>query len=185
MSSGPHDLLVRFQAGDAAAFDELVSSMAPRLKGYFLRMGAQNTTAEDLTQHVFLRVFQARHRYRPAGRLDAYLLRIAHNLWIDSRRKRRLVLAGDDLPEAVDQGPGPLLQAEHKDRGRLLRQALELLDEPTRELLELAILQRVPYQEVAAILDIPVGTVKSRVYYSLRKLREQLERLDSSASDLS
>jgi RNA polymerase sigma-70 factor, ECF subfamily len=185
MSSGPHDLLVRFQAGDAAAFDELVSSMAPRLKGYFMRLGAQPNTAEDLTQHVFLRVFQARHRYRPAGRLDAYLLRIAHNLWIDNRRKRRLVLAGDDLPEAVDPGPGPLSLAEQKDRGRMLRQGLELLDEPVRELLELAVLQRLPYADVAEILDIPVGTVKSRVFYSLRKLRDQLERLDPPSPDAS
>jgi len=174
----PDDLLVRFQAGDSAAFDQLVAEMAPRLKGYFLRQGAQAVTAEDLTQHVFLRVFQARRRYKPSGRLDSYLLRIAHNLWIDSRRRKRFFAVGDDLPDAEDPHMGPIEQAEVTDRAEQLHLALAELDADQRELLELALLQRLPYQEVAEILDIPVGTVKSRVFYSLRKLRDQLSRLD-------
>lgn len=183
MPPAPDDLLVRFQAGDTAAFDQLVADMAPRLKGYFLRQGAQEATADDLTQHVFLRVFQARGRYRPSGRLDAYLLRIAHNLWIDSRRRKRPYSGGDELPEAEDDGPGPVAQADGRDRVDRLREALARLDADTRELLELAVLQRLPYQEVAGILDIPVGTVKSRVYYSLRKLRTQLPDLDPARHD--
>ena len=178
MEPGSEDLLVRFQAGDAAAFDQLVSEMAPRLKGYFLRQGAQNATAEDLTQLVFVRVFQARKRYQPSGRLDAYLLRIAHNLWIDSRRRKRFLTGGDDLPDAVDPAPGPEADAVAGDRAAVLHAALERLPADTRELLELAVLQRLPYLEVAEILDIPVGTVKSRVYYSLRKLREHLPALE-------
>ncbi|NQU48237.1 MAG: sigma-70 family RNA polymerase sigma factor [Planctomycetes bacterium] len=174
MSPDSDDLLVRFQAGDVAAFDQLVLEMGPRLKGYFLRLGAQSSTAEDLAQHVFLRVFQARARYKPSGRLDAYLLRIAHNLWVDSRRRKRLVLAGDDLPDAVDPGLGPLENANLEDRAAILHHAMAQLEDPVRELLELAVLQRLPYQQVSEVLGIPVGTVKSRVYYSLRKLRDHL-----------
>lgn len=185
MDPGSNDLLVRFQAGDADAFDQLVHEMAPRLKGYFLRLGAQSSTAEDLTQHVFLRVFQSSDRYKPAGRLDAYLLRIAHNLWIDSRRRKRPVLVGDDLPDAADPALGPLDQANLQDRADILRAALDQLDEPVRELLELAVLQRLPYQEVSEILEIPVGTVKSRVYYSLRKLRDQLATFGEQEGGLS
>ncbi|MCH2100825.1 MAG: sigma-70 family RNA polymerase sigma factor [Planctomycetes bacterium] len=181
MQPGPDDLLVRFQAGDAAAFDQLVSEMGPRLKGYFLRQGAQNATAEDLTQLVFVRVFQARQRYKSSGRLDAYLLRIAHNLWIDSRRRKRFLTGGDDLPDAVDSSPGPAEEAVAGDRASVLRAALGRLPVETRELLELAVLQRLPYQEVSEILDIPVGTVKSRVYYSLRKLRDKLAVLEPEA----
>lgn len=181
MQPGSDDLLVRFQSGDPAAFDQLVQEMAPRLKGFFLRQGAQSATAEDLTQLVFVRVFQARQRYQPSGRLDAYLLRIAHNLWIDSRRRKRFLTGGDDLPDAEDLGPGPVAHAESGDRARLLYEALDRLPPDTRELLELAVLQRLPYQEVAEVLDVPVGTVKSRVYYSLRKLREQLTALEPNA----
>lgn len=179
----PDDLLVRFQAGDSAAFDQLVAEMGPRLKGYFLRQGVQAATAEDLTQHVFLRVFQARRRYQPSGRLDAYLLRIAHNLWVDSRRRKRFYAAGDDMPDSEDPQSGPLEQAVVSDRGEQLHAALAELDADQRELLELALLQRLPYQEVSEILSIPVGTVKSRVYYSLRKLRDQLSRLDPHQAD--
>jgi RNA polymerase sigma-70 factor (ECF subfamily) len=181
MQPGPEDLLVRFQAGDPAAFDQLVQEMAPRLKGFFLRQGAQSATAEDLTQLVFVRVFQARQRYQSSGRLDAYLLRIAHNLWIDSRRRKRFLTGGDDLPDAEDSGPSPVDEAESVDRAQVLHAALDRLPPETRELLELAVLQRLPYQEVAEILKVPVGTVKSRVYYSLRKLREQLPALEPDA----
>jgi RNA polymerase sigma-70 factor (ECF subfamily) len=143
-------------------------------------MGAQSSTAEDLTQHVFLRVFQARARYKSTGRLDAYLLRIAHNLWVDSRRRKRPVSVGEAFPEAEDPSLDPSQVANLNDRAQILRLALTRLDPPVRELLELAVLQRLPYQQVSEVLSIPIGTVKSRVYYSLRKLRDQL-----AASDLS
>lgn len=182
MQPGPDDLLVRFQAGDQAAFDELVAQMAPRLKGFFLRQGAQDATAEDLTQTVFIRVFQARARYQPSGRLDSYLLRIAHNLWIDSRRRKRFLTGGEEFAESADVGPGPEEHAVAGDRAELLHAALARLPDPTRELLEFAVLQRLPYQDVAQLLDIPVGTVKSRVYYALRKLRDQLSILEPDAT---
>lgn len=177
MSGGADDLLVRFQAGDELAFDQLVSEMAPRLKGFFLRQGAQDATAEDLTQLVFVRVFQARGRYQPSGRLDAYLLRIAHNLWIDSRRRKRFLSSGEETLDSEDPRARPDERADESDRAQVLHQALGRLPPATRELLEFAVLQRLAYQEVAQILDIPVGTVKSRVYYALRKLREQLATL--------
>ncbi len=181
MTQGPDDLLVRFRAGDPAAFDQLVQDMGPRLKGFFLRQGAQEATAEDLSQHVYLRAFQSRERYQPTGRLDAYLLRIARNLWIDNRRRKRPVRFGDEPPECPDPSPGPLDQVVGTDRAELLREGMERLDEDTRELLELAVLQQLPYKDVGELLGIPVGTVKSRVYYSLRKLRDLLTPLRDEA----
>jgi len=172
MNPGESDLLVRYRAGDSAAFDELVAGMGPRLKGFFLRQGAQASTAEDLVQSVFVRVLQSLARYRPSGQLDAYLLRIARNLWIDYRRRGGRVF-GDDAPEnRVDPRPGPVGLVDADDRAIQLRAALQQLDPATRELLELAVLQQLPYKEVSVILEVPVGTVKSRVYYSLRKLRD-------------
>ncbi len=177
MSPGSDDLLIRFAAGDSAAFDELVASMGPRLKGYFLRQGAQSSTAEDLVQNVFVRLLQNVARYQASGRLDAFCLRIARNLWIDHRRRGGRVFSADDSLERVDPGPGPVQLADNDDRALHLRHALQELDEDTRELLELAVLQQLPYKEVSVILEIPVGTIKSRVYYSLRKLRDKLHTL--------
>lgn len=183
MTTGPDDLLVRFRSGDPDAFEQLVSEMGPRLKGFFLRQGAQAATAEDLAQNVFLRAYQSHQRYQPSGRLDAWLLRIARNLWIDHRRRRRELHFGEDGPDREDSGPAPIAGVIAEDRAAHLRRALARVDEPTRELLELAVLQQLPYKEVSSILGIPVGTVKSRVHYSLRKLRDLLTVLDESEND--
>jgi len=171
------DLLARFRAGDSSAFGELVEAMGPRLKGFYLRMGATEAIAEDLVQEVFLRVLQRSGRYRPAGRLDAYLLRIARNLWVDRQRRREPASMPELVGEAVDPAPGPAEQAGTRDRAELLRRALAELEDGHREVLELAVLQELPYREVAGILGIPVGTVKSRVFYALRRLRARLEAL--------
>jgi len=179
MSTGaPDDYLVRFKAGDTAAFDELVSEMAPRLKGYFLRQGAQPSTAEDLVQSVFVRIIQNLPRYQSSGRLDAFCLRIARNLWIDNRRRSGREFSSEEANEGFDLQPGPADAADREDRAQQLRYALEKLDPETRDLLELAVLQQLPYKDVSMILDIPIGTVKSRVYYGLRRLRERVQNLN-------
>lgn len=175
------DLLVRYRAGDSAAFDELVESMGPRLHGFFLRQGAEPATAEDLVQNVFVRVLQSLARYRPSGQLDAYLLRIARNLWIDHRRRAHRVYDDAQPEERIDGRPGPVGLVDADDRARQLRAALGRIDPATRELLELAVLQQLPYKEVGVILEIPVGTVKSRVYYALRKLRDAVAGLAPEA----
>lgn len=171
------DLLAQCQRGDPAAFDLLVQEMAPRLKGYFLRQGAEPATADDLSQNVFVRVLQSLDRYRPAGQMGAYFLRIARNLWIDHTRRARRMRRFEDQPERADERPGPEADAARGDRAANVRAALAELDADTRELLELAVLQRLPYADVAETLAIPVGTVKSRVFYALRRLRDRLGAL--------
>ncbi len=182
MSSGPEDHLTRFAAGDPAAFETLVAEMGPRLKGFFLRQGANLHLAEDLVQNVFMRILRHTPRYQASGRLDAFCLRVARNLWIDNRRKAGRVFPSEDAAERADPSPGPDFYAGQSDRAEKLRQALAELDSGTRELLELAVLQQLPYKEVAMMLEIPVGTVKSRVYYCLRKLRVRLEALQEDFS---
>ncbi|KAA3607820.1 MAG: sigma-70 family RNA polymerase sigma factor [Planctomycetota bacterium] len=179
-ASARDDLLVRFRAGDPQAFQSLVSELGPRLKGFFLRQGAREDEAEDLLQSVFLRVLQGLDRYQPSGQLSAYFLRIARNLWIDHRRRKR-PQTGVEMPEAAAATEGPEEHAETQDRAALLRRALAALDPAARELLEFAVLQKLPYKDVADLLGIPVGTVKSRVYYTLRRLREQLPELAPSS----
>lgn len=178
MIPGEPDHLVRYRAGDSTAFDELVGDMGPRLKGFFLRQGAQPSTAEDLVQNVFVRVLQSLPRYRPSGQLEGYLLRIARNLWIDHVRRAGREHADAEPAERADPRPGPLGVVDAGDRAAQLRDALARLDPSTRELLELAVLQQLPYKEVGVILEIPVGTVKSRVYYSLRRLRDAVAGLE-------
>jgi len=178
---GQDDDLARHRAGDAAAFDRLVQDLAPRLKGYFLRQGAEAATAEDLTQNVFLRILQSLDRYQPSGQLDAYFLRIARNLWIDHQRRGARFRRVEDGSDSADPRPGPDAASQAQDRAALVRAALAALEPAERELLELAVLQHLPYKDVAALLEIPVGTVKSRVFYALRRLRQRLAALGEEA----
>lgn len=177
----PDDLLALHQAGDPDAFDRLVEEMAPRLKGFFLRQGAEASIAEDLAQNVFVRVLQSLHRYRPSGQVEAYMLRIARNLWIDQYRRQGRVIGGRFDGDAPDDRAGPEAQAQAHDRAALVQRALRELEPEARELLELAVLQRLPYKDVAEILGVPVGTVKSRVFYALRRLRERLAAFGEEA----
>lgn len=168
------DWLARHRAGDPDAFDRLVAEMAPRLKGYFLRQGAEGGTAEDLTQNVFVRILQNLDRYQANGQMDAYVLRIARNLWIDHRRRHARFHVVQAEFEEADERAGPDLEAQRLDRADRVRAALAGLEPEVRELLELAVLQHLPYRSVSEILHIPVGTVKSRVFYALRRLRDVL-----------
>lgn len=174
---GRTDLLVRHRAGDPAAFELLVLEMAPRLRGYFLRQGADAATADDLAQNVFVRILQSLDRYRPSGQLEAYFLRIARNLWIDHQRRGARFRRVDDAADEADDRPGPEAESQSRDRAALVRAALAELAAAERELLEFAVLQRLPYRDVSELLGIPVGTVKSRVFYALRRLRERLAAL--------
>ncbi len=172
--SGPTDPLARYKAGDESALLELAESMGPRLLGFFRRMGAQSATAEDLTQDVFVRALRGVSRYQPSGRMDSWFLRIARNLWIDHCRRHRAVTGREDWERQVGDQVDPSEQAAQTDRAAQIRAIVHATDPATRELLELAVLQKLPYAEVSSLLDIPVGTVKSRVHYALRRLRDQL-----------
>ncbi|MBK8976823.1 MAG: sigma-70 family RNA polymerase sigma factor [Planctomycetes bacterium] len=185
------DLLDRFRSGDAAAFDQLVATYETRLVQYFYRLCWDLDRAEDLTQTLFLKLLRGVGRYRPEGRLGTYVFRVATNLWIDHYRKtsqrRRLysldqAIDGGFEPAASHPGTSPALVAEdHEERARL-RRALERLTEPHRLVFELAVYQELPYAEVAAILDIPIGTVKSRMHNSVRALKELLSEPGESAA---
>jgi RNA polymerase sigma-70 factor (ECF subfamily) len=178
MTKPSDDLLTRFNEGDAAAFAELVELFGPRLKGFFLRKGVQASTAEDLSQHVFIRLYNSASRYQARGRFDSFCFQVAHNIFLDHCRSKKVTLHGDDIPEQNDERAQASEQAEASDRDQILRNILAEQDDETRQLLELAVLQKLAYSEVSTILDIPVGTVKSRVHYALRRMRSQFRKYE-------
>ncbi len=178
MSGRSPDPLIRFRNGDPQAFEDLTASMGPRLLGFFQRCGAGPGLAEDLTQHVFLRVLQGIGRYRATGRWESWFLRIARNLWIDHCRRRRPFVSSAALEDAPDSSPGPPELASRSERAARIREVFSQLDPASQELLELTVFQQLPYRDVAEILGIPVGTVKSRVFYTLRRMRERADEFD-------
>ena len=178
----PRDPMEALRSGDPGPFEAFVRTHARVFFAYFRRQGAGIHRAEDLTQDVFLKLYHHADRYRPQERFGALAFRVARNLWIDDRRRfaARARTRGPDLgdgPELADEGVSatPVLErlSTREDADRL-RAALRELPETHRAVFELGALQELGYAEIAALLDIPVGTVKSRMYHAVRKLRRAM-----------
>lgn len=179
----PPDPLDALRGGDPRPFEAFVAEWTGRLLGFFRRLGAGRSEAEDLTQDVFLKVYRSTPTYEARSALGAYVLRVARNAWIDRRRRQGAQpgrVAADELgggerelrdPRAED----PTREVETGEEAARLRAALARLPALHAEVFELAVLQERPYAEIAELLGIPVGTVKSRVFHALRKLRADLE----------
>lgn len=182
------DPLVALRAGDPAPFEAFVASESRTFLGFFRRLGARPAEAEDLVQEVFLKLFRHADTYTPSGRFEAFAFRVARNAWIDRTRRRaarpRLLTgqgeaAEDEAPSEIARepapGPGPEALAERREEAGRVRTALARLSEAQRLVFELGVVQELPYAEISRLLDIPEGTVKSRMFHAVRRLREELE----------
>lgn len=167
-----HELLQALAEGDPGAFGVLVERWRPKLVNFLVRRGADREGAEDCAQEAFVRIYGYRSSYRPQAPFSAFLFTVARNALLDWKRRRarrpEQPLGPEDLPDgrATDAGDAA---------GRLdLEAALEQLPEALHAVVALAGLRGLPYQVVGVLLGIPEGTVKSRMFYALRRLREVL-----------
>ena len=161
-------------AGSETAFVALIRRHQGALLNFFVRMGAR-AEGDDLVQETFLRLFRYRSRYRPTARFTTFLYVLARNTWADMGRKamRRERLAHRlqvqvEIDSQIQPAPPP---ANHLD----VQAALSRLSPKLREVIVLNVFQGMRYQEVADVLNIPLGTVKSRINMALHALREALE----------
>jgi RNA polymerase sigma-70 factor (ECF subfamily) len=181
------DWLLRHREGDAGAFAQLVQEYRDRLLQFFFRLCQNRSQAEDLAQELFLKLLRRSDAYQPRGRLSVYVFRVATNLWIDQYRRQRLrprlhsydqsaTAVGDDTVRFEPAAPvvSPVQLLEEQENLAALRAALGRLGESSRCVLELAVYQQLPYAEISSILDIPIGTVKSRVHHAVISLKELL-----------
>jgi RNA polymerase sigma-70 factor (ECF subfamily) len=181
------ELLTRFCKGQTEAFGALVRRYERELYGYLRRYLGDATLAEDVFQNTFLQVYVKSGQYEAGRPVRPWLYTIATNQAIDALRRngRHQALsldqhreeAGDgdvrSLIEALEsQAPGPLDAAQGQERRDRVRAAVERLPDFLRQVLLLAYYQGLKYREIADILGIPVGTVKSRLHAALVKLQE-------------
>ena len=139
------------------------------LLNFFARQGVQHSECEDLVQETYLRLWRYREAYEPSAKLSTFLFLLARQVWIDALRRRtrretREAAWGGEREESS--------QPPAHGVGDDVRWALSRLSPPLRDVVELGVLRDLPYAEVAGILGIPVGTVKSRMSNALRKLKE-------------
>ena len=170
------ELMLLVKQGNEEAFGELMNRFRRPLTGFFYSLCWNHDTAQDYAQEVLLRLWLARLRYEPTGSFKSYIYRIARNVWLQDLRSmkcRPQPQYYEELDQAEDEVDiEKLLIRRYVDRR--IRLAVAGLPEHHRLVFVLSHFQGLKYWEIAEILEIPIGTVKSRMSNVVRKLREEL-----------
>ena len=169
-------LIEQAQQGDRNAFGELVSRYYPGVVRVVYRLCGDTGLAEDMAQEAFLRGWINLPSFRPQSSLRNWLYRIAVNATLDVlRRKSEESLEDEAVQMYPDQAAGPETTLIEKERVALLQKAMQALPEAARSVLVLREYGGLSYQEIASVLDVPIGTVMSRLNYARNRLRELLK----------
>lgn len=197
-------LLEQIRGGNRTALGLLLKAQERRLYNVCLRMVSNRDDAAEVCQDAMLKIVQSIDRYRGEAALSTWMIRIAMNTSISHLRKRRLrqtvsldgsnngrggTDAGNDPPSlglalADDREPGPVSRVETDEMLDRLQRAIAGIDDDFRAVLVLRDIDEMEYQQVADTLELPIGTVKSRLFRARLALREQMEKLcDPSAPE--
>jgi len=181
------ELLSLFRQGTSEAFGALVRRYEGELYGYLRRYLGDRDLADDVFQNTFVQLYTKIQQYEPGRPVRPWLYAIATNQAIDALRRQnrhqtiRLHVDTDDgtdsdLPHLLtlleSRGPGPLEQLQGEERRLMIRATVEKLPDFLKQVVILAYYQGLKYKDIAAIMDIPVGTVKSRLHTALCRLHE-------------
>ncbi len=180
------ELLKRCLAGENSAWEALLRVYTRKIYNVCYRFTGRSEEAEDLTQEVFIKVFQTLASYDAAqGSFSTWLHRVARNHLVDHYRrtkKDRVTSSIEDDLGTIEQKPGPgvgpAAHVEARERKELLQGALEKLSPDMREAVILRDLHDLDYDEIAQVLGVPAGTVKSRINRGRLELARVLKRME-------
>jgi len=175
--------LTRLRSGDVEAVAALMERYQHRLYRYLLRLVRQPATAEDLFQQTWLRVMERIKSYNPEHSFEGWLFALAHNLAIDFLRRYQPASLDEPLPSGDSQvetiagrGPGALDQLLARERTTWLAECVAELPVLFREVLTLRFEEEMRLEEIAAVMGLPLGTVKTRLHRALKHLRRAVEQ---------
>lgn len=179
-------IIERCKDGDLSAFDELVRSYEKQVFNFAYRMTQNYDDANDIASDAFMKVYHAIDSFRGDANFSTWLFRIVTNLYLDSRKrsKAHMHIPLDeyiDLEESTvtrqieDSSPGPLELLEAGERGGILQGAINELPEYQRIMVYLYHTQGKSYEEIAEVVGLPIGTVKSRLNRARLALKKRLE----------
>lgn len=162
---------------DREAFARLFAHFAPRVKAYMFRFGGNPETAEEMAQEAMMQVWRKAHLFDPAkAAASTWIFTIARNLRIDRFRQRKHIEVDDSDPTLiVDEDPLADDVVNRDQEAVLVKAAMEELPADQKVVVELSFFEDCSHSEIAERLDIPLGTVKSRLRLALGKLRGGLE----------
>lgn len=179
------DLVARTQAGDAAAFDELILKYSPRLYGLVYNMTSNHDDTHDMLQDVWSKAFRSINSFRGKSSFYTWIHSIAVNMTINflKKRTRRTHQSLDDIDSGVHQDKDfvelaasstPIREANLNELQKRLNDAMQDLSEDHRTVVTMFDIQGLPHGEIAKILGISEGTVRSRLFYAHRQLQNYL-----------
>ncbi len=196
MGDGPRDsagfdsvpdeeLMLQAGRGDTDAFEALVRRHERRVVGYFFRLHWDRYRAEDQAQEVFIRLFTHARDYVPTARFTTYMYRIAHNYWVDDIRRAKKERGQISLDAHDEDGTSlrDLVMAGTEDPRDKARKeevldaviaAVDTLPDEQKAVFVLSEVREMRYADIAEMLGIPEGTVKSRMHGAVRRLRKRL-----------
>jgi RNA polymerase sigma-70 factor (ECF subfamily) len=180
-------LIERCLSGDQDAWGQVVRQHWRKVFNVAYKFTGKHDEAEDLTQDIFVKIFRSLHTFDRRANFQTWLISISRNLCIDhyrSVRKERETISRDvdsrEMGTATRSEPGPLAGIEREDQRALLRLALNQLAPTLRSAVLLRDIKELSYQEIATMLDLPEGTVKSRINRGRTELARQIRRLQES-----
>jgi RNA polymerase sigma-70 factor (ECF subfamily) len=184
VSADDHQLISDFQNGQTAAFEELMRRYQDRLFNTVFRQIDHEADARDVVQETFVNVYLSLGSFKGESQFFTWLYRIARNTAISMKRKQKLVLsihAGPDGEHGIDpldgaEGSRPDYAMERAEEDRRIQEALNRLSPEHREVLILKDMEEFKYEEIATMLGVPIGTVRSRLFRARLELREILHR---------
>ncbi len=177
----------RAAAGHADAWAELIERYGRRIYNIAFQFAGNRAEAEDLTQEIFLRLYRNLGRYRGDVPLAGWTLRLSRNLCVDhyrrTRTERRVVVVSEEILKHQAGDSDPAARAERKEKLRLIYGAIEEMPESFAEILMLRDLQGLSYADICAFLDLPEGTMKSRLRRARLELMRRVDRRRRALGD--
>lgn len=176
------ELIAEALAGKSAAFGQLVQKYQDRLYNTVVHVVGSTEDARDVVQEALVQAFLKLDTFRGASAFYTWLYRIAFNVAATWCRKRRSVLSVEQAREVsgnepLDRRAGPTEPIEQEERCQQVREALAALSEEHRAVLILREIDGCCYETIAEILELPVGTVRSRLHRARLQLRDQLKQM--------
>jgi RNA polymerase sigma factor (sigma-70 family) len=170
--------MLQVRDGDVAKLGILFERHHVKLYNFLVRLTNRRDASEDMVQEVFFRILKYGHSFRGEAPFTVWLYQLARNAATDHFRKWKNEIRDDQaVKEKPDEDPSPGESLEIAERSELLTKALLLLSAEKREVLILSRYQDLKYEEIGAILECPVGTVKARVHRALKDLKREYEIL--------
>lgn len=180
MNRDDAQLIDQSLSGDSAAFGQLVRKYQDRLYNTLVHLMGRREEAEDVVQEAFVQAYVKLESFKGHSAFYTWLYRIAFNTAISHQRKKKVEVSVDQSreqsgTEPIDTGDAPDERMEREERVGLVRRALDALSDQHRAILVLREMEGCCYETIAEVLELPIGTVRSRLHRARLQLRDELK----------